>query len=131
MTNKPWFFVLPLVLVGCASQSPAIKTADTAVAATSNITQKLSGDDTGALWATASADQKLIFCRASMRSYKASGTSSFSISAKTNSLTPETLCTAMDEYFSKKGTGLVTDRLGHAAGMAIIFAGKPYRPNEP
>jgi len=125
---KPWPFVaVLLVLVGCSSQAPTPTASVPEAAAVVPVTYKLQGDDTGTKWLTATASQKLEFCRASMQSYTASGTSSFSISAKTNSLTPEKLCLEMDSYFSGKGTGLESDRLGHAAGMAVIFAGKPYK----
>jgi hypothetical protein len=86
----------------------------------------LTGDATGKDWATATPEQKLAFCRISMKSYVSSGTSSFSVSVRTNSLTPDRLCKEIDDYFSKKGAGLQTDRIGQAAGMAVIFAGKPY-----
>ncbi|WP_287127789.1 hypothetical protein [Candidatus Cyanaurora vandensis] len=125
---KSWSLLLALLLVGCA-QTPAPDATVAAVPATATA-PKLAGDDTGTQWQTATLAQKLEFCRASMLSYQASGTSSFSISAKTNSLTPENLCKEMDGYFSGKGTGLQTDRLGHAAGMAVIFAGKPYKADK-
>jgi len=127
---KPWLFLVPVVLlVGCAQQTnPPAEVATAPPPVVENTNRPLTGDDTGELWGKASPEQKLAFCKASMNSYKASGTASFSISAKTNSLTPEKLCQEMDSYYSGKGTGLKSDRLGHAAGMSIIFAGKPYRP---
>ncbi|WP_218080508.1 hypothetical protein [Anthocerotibacter panamensis] len=126
---KSWLVVAPvLLLVSCAGQ-PVAQTPQTTTLAAAP--PSLNGDNTGKEWQGATPAQKLEFCRASMTSYRSSGTASFSISAKTNSLTPEKLCTEMDSYYSSKGTGLESDRLGHAAGMSIIFAGKPYKPPAP
>ncbi len=126
---RTWLLaVMALTLVGCAAQPPA--TINQAPETTAKpAAMALGGDDTGVAWLKASADQKLTFCKASMTSYKSSGAASFSVSASVNELTPEKLCKEMDSYFSGKGTGLISDRLGHAAGMAVIFAGKPYRPS--
>jgi hypothetical protein len=125
---KPWILLSLVLLLGACSGKPAEKTAspEVAKAASSSV---LKGDDTGERWMTAAKPDKLNFCQASIVSYKKSAASSFNISVGSNNMTAEKMCAELDRYYAD--TSFRTDRLGHAAGIAVFYIGKPYRGAEP
>ncbi|MGA7954300.1 MAG: hypothetical protein WCA07_12355 [Gloeobacterales cyanobacterium] len=125
---KSWILLSLVLLLGACSGKLAEKPAspETAKAASTNI---LKGDDTGERWMTASQIDKLNFCQASIVSYKQSAASSFNISVGSNNMTAEKMCAEIDRYYAD--AAFRSDRLGHAAGIAVFYIGKPYRGAEP
>jgi type IV pilus biogenesis protein CpaD/CtpE len=138
---KPWILLSLVVLLGACGSKPAATTQTTEAAkaasptaidkttsdkATSNV---LKGDDTGERWLTATKPDKLKFCQSSIVAYKKSAASSFNISVGSNNMTSEKMCAEIDRYYADKA--FRTDRLGHAAGIAVFYIGKPYRGAEP
>lgn len=125
---KPWMLLSLVLLLGACGGKPAEKTASPE-AAKAVSTKVLKGDDTGERWMTAAKPDKLNFCQASIVSYKQSPASSFNISVGSNNMTAEKMCAEIDRYYAD--AAFRTDRLGHAAGIAVFYLGKPYRGAEP
>ncbi len=132
---KPWILLSLVVLLGaCGSKPATTQTTEAAKAASSPAIDKtasnvLKGDDTGERWLTATKPDKLKFCQSSIVAYKKSAASSFNISVGSNNMTSEKMCAEIDRYYADKA--FRTDRLGHAAGIAVFYIGKPYRGAEP
>lgn len=114
----PWLLlvVASVALVSCRSAPPP--------AATAAVKPVLNGDRLGRDFLAAARADQLSYCVRSVKAYKTSAVSSFSVSPSIGNITPETLCGQLAEYFNDEPVRQ-DERLSQASATAMLLYSKP------